>query len=376
MVFSLEPWDGVWRRNQYLVDGLLRADDSLRVLFIEPGRDVVNDALNGRRPRTGAGLRTVPGYDARLTLFQPTKWMPRVAGPFADGMLRAGVRRAMRRTGVRQPVLWINDPNWASLVEPSGAPALYDMTDDWIAAERPHREHDRLVANERRLLERCAAVVVCSSALLQSRRGARPDAVLVPNAVDVARYRTPADRPADASRRRYAVYVGTLHEDRLDVDLVVDCGRRLAQFGAEVLLVGPDALTAANSRRLRTAPGVSLLGAREYLAVPAYLQHAHTLIVPHVVTAFTDSLDPIKLYEYLAVGRPIVSTPVAGFRDFDGRGGVEIVAAPAFADRLADAMARPVTDMAPTEVPDWSVRVGQMAAVIDAMSHIAQSHSR
>ncbi len=48
-----------------------------------------------------------------------------------------------------------------------------------------------------------------------------------------------------------------------------------------------------------------------------YLQHADVLVVPHVVTAFTDSLDPIKLYEYQAVGRPVVSTSVAGFRDAD-----------------------------------------------------------
>ena len=48
-----------------------------------------------------------------------------------------------------------------------------------------------------------------------------------------------------------------------------------------------------------------------------YLQHADVLVVPHVVTSFTDSLDPIKLYEYQAVGRPVVSTPVAGFRDAD-----------------------------------------------------------
>jgi len=37
---------------------------------------------------------------------------------------------------------------------------------------------------------------------------------------------------------------------------------------------------------------------------------------PHRMTAFTESLNPIKLWEYLAAGKPIVSTPVAGFRDY------------------------------------------------------------
>jgi glycosyltransferase involved in cell wall biosynthesis len=80
--------------------------------------------------------------------------------------------------------------------------------------------------------------------------------------------------------------------------------------------VGPDALTAEQRRRLADA-GVVLLGARPSAEVPPYVQHADVLVVPHVVSAFTDSLDPIKLYEYLASGRPVVSTPVAGFRDAD-----------------------------------------------------------
>ena len=55
-----------------------------------------------------------------------------------------------------------------------------------------------------------------------------------------------------------------------------------------------------------------LLGPRPRDEVIGYLQHADVLVVPHVVTAFTDSLDPIKLYEYQAVGRPVVSTRSRG----------------------------------------------------------------
>ena len=80
------------------------------------------------------------------------------------------------------------------------------------------------------------------------------------------------------------------------------------------MLLGPDALEATERSTLERA-GVVLLGARPSAEVPAYLQHADVLVVPHVVTPFTDSLDPIKLYEYQAAGRPVVSTPVAGFRD-------------------------------------------------------------
>ena len=51
----------------------------------------------------------------------------------------------------------------------------------------------------------------------------------------------------------------------------------------------------------RRRPNVHLLGARPYEDVPAYLQHADVVIVPHRVSPFTESLDPIKAYECLAI---------------------------------------------------------------------------
>jgi teichuronic acid biosynthesis glycosyltransferase TuaH len=66
---------------------------------------------------------------------------------------------------------------------------------------------------------------------------------------------------------------------------------------------------------LTSEPNIHVLGSRPYADVPAYLQHANIVLVPHRVTPFTDSLDPIKAYECLAVARPTVTTPVAGFRE-------------------------------------------------------------
>lgn len=361
VVFSLEPWDAVRRRNQYLIDGLLRDDRELSVLYVEPARDLLHDAVHGRRPGRGAGLRTAPGYGGRLRLYAPTKWLPRRVGPLADAMLGVGVRRAWRSMD-DAAVVWVNDPGWARFAIGTGCPVVYDMTDDWTAADRSAREHDRVVANDGLLLGAAAAVIVCSQGLASSRRAARPDLVLIPNAVDVQRYRRPAARPPDAAAE-YAVYVGTLHEDRLDVDLVARTGARLAEAGARLVLVGPNALSSANTERLIRAAGVDLLGPRPYSAVPAYLQHAAVLVVPHVVSEFTDSLDPIKLYEYRAVGRPIVSTRVAGFRDLEGEPGVTVADADDFPGRVVEALERPAKGRQ-VDVADWSGRVAAVATVL------------
>ena len=310
VVVSLEAWDGVWRRNQHLVSRLLAADPDLRVLFVEPPADPLHDARRRSGAHRGLGLRRSAD---RLWLFQPTKWLPRRIDPAADRRLSSAVQRAAREVGMTRPVLWLNDPLAADLLRRTGWPALYDITDDWLLADRSPREHDRLVESERYLLDHCRRVVVCSPRLLETKSPGREDRVtLVPNAVDVHAYRGDSPRPADLPAGPAVLYVGTLHRDRFDVDL----GAALAEGlrgSATFVLVGPVALEDADETLL-TGSGAVLLGSREHTTIPAYLKSADVLVVPHVVTGFTDSLDPIKVYEYLAAARPVVSTPVAGFR--------------------------------------------------------------
>ncbi|GAB3800259.1 glycosyltransferase family 1 protein [Humibacter antri] len=361
VVASLEEWDEVWRRNQYLIDGLLRSDPELDVLFVEPPADPLFALASGRRAARGRGMRTADGYGGRLHLYQPTKALPRRAGRFADELVTAGIRHAASRLGWRNGMLWVNDPGRSALLDAFGWPSLYDVTDDWTAAGRGEREHERIVAGDAELLRRCDEVVVCSTGL-SGTKGRDRAVRLIPNAVDVDRYRRPHPRPTDFPDEPVALYVGTLHEDRLDIDLV----ERTADAAehAVVMMLGPDALTPANSARLHAHPRILLAGSRNRDDIPAYLQHAHVLIVPHVVDEFTESLDPLKLYEYRAVGRPTVSTRVAGFRAAAG-----VVAAPA--PQFPREVATRLRSWSPTaetqEVPDWRDRVADFREVLDSL---------
>ncbi|WP_084040035.1 glycosyltransferase [Demequina sp. NBRC 110053] len=353
---SLEPWDDVWRRNQYLAHGLLTSDPRWRVLVVEPPADPLHAALSGRAVRKGNGLRSVPGYDGRLHALQSTKWLPRLLGDTVDRALDRAVVQAVRHLGWSSPTVWINDPRRAGVVSALGAPAVYDITDDWVLADRGPRESERLRRTDAWLLERADRVVVCSPRLQATKGG-----TLLTNAVEVDRYRTAAPRPGDLPPSPIALYCGTLHEDRLDVDLCITSAAAMAAIGGSLVLVGPDALDPAASGRLRAATGVVVLGARHRDEVPGYLQHADVLVVPHRVDAFTETLDPIKLYEYRAVGRPVVSTPVAGFRDAPG---VEI----APVDRLASVAVEAATSSRATthhaDVPDWRDRAREFGEIL------------
>ncbi|KON74115.1 MULTISPECIES: glycosyltransferase [Cellulosimicrobium] len=366
VVVSLETWDTVWRRNQHLVTELLRGDPALRVLFVEPAADPLFQLSRQRRPRRGRGLRAGPPLDGvapgRLSLFEPTKTLPRRLDHRVDERLARATERAVRRLGMRAPVLWVNDPSGARMLVQTDWPALYDVTDDWLAADRTPDEHDRLVADEELLLDRCVEVVVCSPGLATSK-GARRDVVLVTNGVDLDRYREPRHRPVDLPAGPVALYLGTVHPDRFDLDLLERTARELAGE-ARVVLVGPVVdVDRVTLDRLGSA-GVVVLGSRPYETVPAYLQHADALLVPHVVSAFTESLDPIKAYEYLAAGRPVVSTPVAGFRDLAGPQ-VRVTDRDGFPAGVRTVLREgPTTAVAPPGVPTWRHQAALMADVV------------
>jgi glycosyltransferase involved in cell wall biosynthesis len=371
VVVSLERWDDVWRRNQHLVAGLLAADPDLHVLFVEPPADPSHDLMSRRRPRLGRGVRAVVGVaPGRLHSVRPVKWLPRRFDRHADGRLARSIMRAARKLGMRHPLLWINDPGMAPLAERSGWPTLYDVTDDWLAADRPAAELQRTAANEATLFRLAREIVVCSPELAR-RKGKHRAVALIPNAVDVDAYRRPQPRPADLPTGPVALYLGTVHADRIDVDLCEATAQALGAAGT-LVLVGPNLLGADDVRRLEVA-GARLLGPRRRDQVIGYLQHADVLVVPHVVDDFTDSLDPIKLYEYQAVGRPVVSTAVAGFRDADDPR-VTIADGAGFAAAVVAAV--PATTAFPTgadgPVADWGDRaraMGEVLASLDASGH-------
>ncbi len=367
VVVSLEAWDGVWRRNQHLLSRMLAADPDLRVLFVEPPADPLHQLRRGARPEGARPPRARHEID-RLWTMRPAKALPRRIDARADERLSRQIERAARRLGMTQPLLWVNDLTGATVSRRTGWPTLYDMTDDWLAADRPDAERERLRQAEEFLLAHAAQVVACSPELQRRKSASRPPGAapiaLIRNGVDVAAYRTPRPRPADLPAGKTAMYVGTLHADRLDVDLCVDIACGIAGE-ATLVLVGPNALAHDATGRLRDAD-VALLGARPADAVIGYLQHADVLVVPHVVDAFTDSLDPIKLYEYQAVDRPVVSTPVAGFRDADDPR-ITVADVATFKAAVASAFAAADAPVGKGKPPDWNTRASEMASAVQTL---------
>ena len=303
----MEPWDGVWRRNQHLVAQLMAQGSVAEVRFVSPATKLKHVAR--ARPLSGVEVLT------------PHLILPRSRGGAA--LLAAEVRRWTRSCDF----LWINDARLGLEVLRQGQPALYDVTDDWRSAEMAVGDRAALVRAEDALAA-SATTVVCSQVLAErwfDRYGV--EAVIVQNGVDLPAHElaTPHFLPGPGP---HVLYVGTLHRERLDVPLVVAIAS-LPGVG-QVDLVGPDCLDEASRMALLGTGRVVLHGPVGHHSVPGIMHGADLLICPHVVDDFTMSLDAIKSFEYLATTRPIVATPTSGFQLLTDAPGLQVVPASAF----------------------------------------------
>jgi glycosyltransferase involved in cell wall biosynthesis len=341
VLLSLEPWDDVWRRNQHLLSALVRSGAVSQGVFVNP--PVRHGRPSWQQPLAG------------VRVYQPVQRIPSRAGGLAV------IGRALRRSLVEgADVLWVNNADLGRYCLVPGVPALYDVTDDWRTADMPPRGRRRLVAAEDRLATR-ATTVVCSPELKHRwRQRYGVDATVVLNGVDVDAYAHAAPLALPGTGPHVG-YVGTLHEWRIDVDLVAS----VAGAGAgTVHLVGPDLLDARHHRVLDVA-GVRRHGAVAASEVPRWLTSLDVLISPHLVTAFTRSLDAIKRWEYLAARRPIVATPTSGFEGLDDDG-IALATGRAFTKAVVRMLAHPTI---PTTQPQtWTTRGNQMAEVIERLS--------
>ena len=328
LFIGMEYWDGVWRRSQNLVAGLARRFPEQKILFVELPNNLSyavrkrqwGEFWRGLRPYFPQPLPELPN----VFVFRPTKVFPNtlLLGRLAnEAIYRTQVRRAARRLGMERPLLWIKPHYGAHLAGKMGECAVvYDVGDDWATISQPEAVRRRTLAEDAYLTCRADAVIVVSDYLLQQKRPLREKVSLIPNGVEVERYlpiseRTLTPHPLTCDWKSPVLgYTGMLHPDRLDIPLLIEVARAFPK--GNVVLVGPSFLSLGDTKRLCSEPNILLTGPVEHLDLPRVMSAFDVCLVPNLVNAFSESQNPLKLYEYLASGLPTVSTPISGFRNY------------------------------------------------------------
>ncbi|MCS0498043.1 glycosyltransferase [Protaetiibacter mangrovi] len=322
--FSYETWDdavhrGMMRPPDRLAAALIADPEVREVIIANPYRWLPTLAAR-RAVARGARFPDLAGRH----LVQPWRVRDR-RDPLDPDALEARYRaygdalgRAARRAGQRSPVLLTTHPLVAGFARPEWASrVVYFGRDDWTSY--PGRSEFWPAYREAyRRIAASGMPVAAVSAQIVERIAPTGPGVVVPNGVEVAEWIGPEPEvPAwfAAVPGPRLVYVGTI-DDRLDAEGVAVLAR--ARPDVSVVLLGhvaaPDHLAPVQG-----IPNVVVHPAVGRTELVAVLRAAEGALVAHRVTPLTEAMSPLKAYEYLAGGAPVLSVDLPPMRDVDDR---------------------------------------------------------
>lgn len=213
--------------------------------------------------------------------------------------------RKLDREGFGNPAaVWVDHLSFEALPRRLAATAsIYRMADEPELFPGPYPPS--LLARLPDLLRSVDLVIATGRRIEERAREYRHEGVLyLPNGVDYHHFTTPRPEPPDIADlpRPRVLYVGSL-EPWFDTRLVARAA--LANPTFSFVVVGPARIPLGE---LRDLPNVRILGPRPYDVVAGYMVHCDVGIVPFRRTERIQAVHPIKVYEYLAAGLPVVAT--------------------------------------------------------------------
>lgn len=278
----------------------------------------------------------------------PPSRTPRVLRPFmlpffqwgwASALNRRLLTRALHRAmqdvapGKRQILVSTLPIAGFAFRDAAFARTIYYCVDDFTTW--PGVSGETMLKLEAEVVEACDLLVATSTALLESRGPRARASRLLTHGVDADRFAHPTGTSTHlADVRPPVIGMFGVIDARLDASLVMALARAMPE--ATIVLLGP---VDRDVRDLATWSNVRLPGAVPYDALPAEAARFDVCILPYVVDASTTSINPLKLKEYLATGKPVVSTPLPEAERL--RPFVRVAAADAFVDAVAAALRDP-----------------------------------
>ncbi|MFL9963449.1 glycosyltransferase [Paraburkholderia sediminicola] len=326
VLFSTADWDEPYWTNKQHTASILAAR-GWRILYVE--------SVGFRSPKVGSGRdwarlwrRLWRGVQS-LVLGPPQRaenvWVlsPLMvpAGhhlPFVralnQALLRFSVSRFARSRRFKKPVVWTYHPYMLDAIGtlPRG-PLVYHCVDD--IAEIPGVDVAAFRSAQQALLGRCEAVFTTAMSLKETCLAFNRNTHFFGNVVDDAHFgeaRAEGPVPAElaAIPEPRLVYHGVLSDFKVDFPLLLQTAQARPHWQWVIIGEEREGQRSEMLAQLARLPNVHLLGYRPYRTLPQYLRGMQVGVLPTLLNDYTRSMFPMKFYEYLAAGLPVVSTPL------------------------------------------------------------------
>lgn len=321
--FGPEKWDGLWRNRHHL---LTRFSKKNIVLYVEPRhylkkireqlkkgnlswKDFFNNFKEKRITHAGANL-----YIYHSPLYTP------ISGRFPLNFITFIIWKiflvySMRRLKIFKPIVWLSRPDMADLINKFHESLLiYHVVDEYLAYSGiTNAQRLTLEKKENLLLKKSDLVIVVSKNLLKSKQKLNNNTFLVPNAVDYPLYKKAINSnfgsPSNIRDIQKPIigYSGLISA-KLDLRIIFYLSKIHPEWSIVLLGEIDYRFCSEYICQLKKMENVHFLKRKPISQVPYYVNAFDICIAPYIVNEHSQNISPLKIYDYMALGKPIVCT--------------------------------------------------------------------
>lgn len=309
LYLSCVPWGFLWSRPQQIPSRLAERG-GFNILYVQDPIYLLPKSLIASYRRKDVFLRKKVTDNISVT----NLFLPEFSGRLKFFKEKYGsmvLRSLLKYFNFKPDVAIFYSFSYAFLLQSLNSmniKIVYDCPDDFSAFYSGVRV-SKALRTEENLIADSSVVTAVSKVLYKRISKINSHCLYIPNGVDFEHFhkaRWLVDKPQEISSLPHPIvgFIGIVR-DWINIELIC----KLAQSHPEysILLIGPIAF---GLEELQKYPNIIMLGGRKYESLPSYLSCIDVCLIPFKINKLTSASNPIKMYEYLATGKPVVSTPV------------------------------------------------------------------
>ena len=312
LVLGMFPWD--YSGLSDTIRSMLQATDHDKIFYINPQAEVRSLSTKWKQRKEN----------------QINIWNP----PFSFLPTRYGIHRLREKLTSKSLIKFVNKElgdNWRTNTIVYVTPTTLEQSFEYVKILKPkqlildilddnlnfptinEKRRAKLMNMQQYLCEHATVITAVSEYLVnQTEKMTGIHQIKnLPNGVDIEKFQKADDtspKDLEAIPHPRVTFVGAL-TTWIDFRLINEAATKLEE--TQFILIGPIDQTVSNSPELlalKSRKNIHFLGPKPYDEVPNYLHHSDVLLLPRTMDPYSLACDPLKLYEYLATGKPVVST--------------------------------------------------------------------